>query len=60
MYWAGYVYRYWHYFIGETNKEIYKITDANTVDECWLVSHTLNVEMATDDLKGIYTFKNKR
>ena len=24
MYWAGYVYRTWHYYTGESSKEIYK------------------------------------
>ena len=24
IYWIGYIYRYWHYVIGESSKEIYK------------------------------------
>lgn len=54
MYWAGYVYRYWHYYTGECSREIYKIADAGTMNECWLGFHTLDVEMAIDDLKEIY------
>ncbi len=30
MYWTGYVYRYWHYYTGESSKEIYQIADAET------------------------------
>lgn len=54
MYWAGYTYRYWHYYTNESSQDIYKIADAKTMDECWLGFHTLDVEMAVDDLKEIY------
>lgn len=57
MYWAGYVYRYWHYYTKECSREIYKIADAAAMNECWLGFHTLDVEMAIDDLKEIYTLK---
>lgn len=59
MYWAGYTYRYWHYYTGENSREIYKIADAKTMEECWLGFHTLDVEMAIDDLKEIYHQKIK-
>lgn len=55
MYWAGYTYRYWHYYTGETSREIYQIADAERMNNCWLGFHTLDVEMAIDDLKEIYT-----
>ena len=51
MYWAGYLYRYWHYYTGELSREIYQIADAQTMNDCWLGFHTLDVEMAIDDLK---------
>ena len=54
MYWAGYLYRYWHYYTNESSKEIYKIADAKTITECWLGFHTLDIEMAIDDLKELY------
>lgn len=54
MYWAGYVYRYWHYYTGESSKDIYLIAGAETMNECWLGFHTLDVEMAIDDLKELY------
>lgn len=53
MYWAGYTYRYWHYYTNECSCEIYKIADAKTMRECWLGFHTLDVEMAIDDLQEI-------
>lgn len=58
MYWTGYVYRYWHYYTNECSHEIYKIADAKTMKECWPGFHTLDVEMAIDDLKEIYRQKN--
>ena len=54
MYWIGYIYRYWHYYTNEYSREIYKIADAKIMNECWLGFHTLDVEMAIDDLKDIY------
>lgn len=54
MYWAGYLYRYWHYYTGENSKNIYQTADAETMNECWLGFHTFDVEMAIDDLKEMY------
>ena len=54
MYWAGYTYRYWHCYTGESSRDIYKMAGAETMSECWLGFHTLDVEMAIDDLKEIY------
>lgn len=53
MYWIGYIYRYWHYYTGETSKQIYAIADAELMAESWLDFHTLDVEMAIDNLKEI-------
>lgn len=59
MYWAGYTYRYWHYYTGESSSAIYQTADAETMNECWLGYHTLDVEMAIDNLKEIYHEKHK-
>ena len=60
MYWSGYTYRYWHYYTGECSNEIYKAADAETMNECWPGFHTLDVEMAIDDLKEIYEQKRDK
>lgn len=57
MYWAGYLYRYWHYYMNECSKKIYEIADSKTMNDCWLGFHTLDVEMAIDNLTEIYTQK---
>ena len=54
MYWIGYTYSYWHYYTKEASREIYKTANADTMNECWLGFHTLDVEMAIDNLKEIY------
>ncbi len=28
LYWTGYIYRYWHFYTGETSREIYKQANA--------------------------------
>ena len=50
MYWIGYVYRYWHYYTGQTSKTIYQMIDGQTMYNCWFGFHTLDVEMAIDNL----------
>ena len=51
LYWAGYLYRYWHFYSGESSKAIYKQADAKTVNTMYYGYHTLDVEMAIDRLK---------
>ena len=58
MYWAGYTYRYWHYYTGESSREIFQIADGEQMNNCWLGFHTFDVEMAIDDLKEIHLQKN--
>lgn len=58
MYWAGYTYRYWHYYTNEFSCEIYKIADARTMNDCWPGFHTFDVEMAIDDLIELHRQKS--
>ena len=57
MYWAGYVYRYWHYVTGESSREIYRQAPAKTMNVNYLMFHTMDPEMAVEDLKEIYRQK---
>lgn len=52
LYWIGYTYRYWHYYTGESSKEIFKTADGKTMDLCWLGYHTYDVPMAIEELKN--------
>ena len=51
LYWAGYLYRYWHFYTGESSREIYKQADAQIVNTMFYGYHTLDIEMAIDRLK---------
>lgn len=51
LYWIGYTYRYWHYYTGESSKEIFQIADGEIMDHCWLGYHTYDTAMAIDELK---------
>ena len=33
IYWIGYIYRYWHYVMGESSKEIYKQASVNVMKQ---------------------------
>jgi hypothetical protein len=59
VYWMGYVYRYWHFYTGETSREIYTQADAVQMAECYLGFHTLDVSMAIEDLKEIHKQKQE-
>ena len=60
MYWVGYVYRTWHYYTGESSKEIYKQAPAKTMRVTYFPYHTMSVEMAIDRLKESYREKHKK
>ena len=58
MFWMGYVYRYWHLYTGEESVKIYKQAPFETMNINYLMFHTMDVEMAIDDLKEIFKQKN--
>lgn len=51
MYWMGYLYRYWHFYTGESSREIYKQASASDMGAVYLSYHTLSNELAIDRLK---------
>ena len=53
MYWSGYTYRYWHYYTGESSKEIYAEAPADRMASTYLGFHTLDIKMAIDRLKEL-------
>ena len=53
MFWAGYVYRYWHLLTGESSRDIYIQADAKRMKDCYIGFHSLDVTMAIDNLKEI-------
>ncbi len=57
VYWTGYLYRFWHFYTGESSKEIYSQAPIELMISCYLGFHTMDPEMAVDDLKEIYRQK---
>ena len=49
---GGITYRYWHYYTGESSKEMYATANTEKTAAVYLGFHTLDVEMAIDRLKG--------
>lgn len=60
LYWAGYVYRYWHFLTGESSKDIYKQAPAETMNTNYLMFHCMDTELAIEDLKEIHRQKVKK
>ena len=60
LYWAGYLYRYWHIYTGESSREILKQASAKTMRIVYLMYHTMSPEMAIDRLKESYREKRKK
>lgn len=58
LFWMGYVYRYWHFYTGEESKKIYKQASFETMNVNYLMFHTMDVEMAIDDVKEIFRQKS--
>jgi hypothetical protein len=54
LFWAGYVFRYWHLLTGESSRAIYKQTGAERMESCYMGFHALDVAMAIEDLKEIH------
>ena len=50
MYWIGYVYRYWHYLKRESSKKIYRQANVKTMRRNYMIFHTMDPELAIDNL----------
>ena len=59
MYWIGYIYRYWHYYKNETSRKIYKQANFETMKRNYMMFHTMNPELAIDDLIEIKKQKSR-
>ena len=58
LYWIGYIYRYWHYYIGEDSAKIYKQAPVKTMKRNYMMFHTMSPELAIEDLKEIHNQKS--
>lgn len=58
LYWIGYLYRYWHYYMNEDSTKIYKQAPVKIMKRNYLMFHTMAPELAIEDLKEINRQKN--
>ena len=53
LYWIGYLYRYWHYYTGESSKKIYTQASVKTMIRNYTIFHTMDPALAIEKLKEI-------
>ena len=53
LFWSGYLYRYWHFYTGESSKLIYRQVPISVLNKVYFSFHTMGIEMAIDRLKEI-------
>ena len=59
MYWIGYIYRYWHYYKNEPSYKIIRHANFKTMKRNYLMFHTMDPEIAIDDLIEIKKQRSK-
>ncbi len=57
LYWIGYIYRYWHYYTGESSTKILRQASASTMKRNYMMFHTMDPVVAIEDLKEIHQQK---
>ena len=53
LYWIGYIYRFWHFYTGESSRAILRQASAETMRRNYLMFHTMAPELAVDELKEL-------
>ena len=60
MYWIGYIYRYWHFYTGESSAKILRQAPAATMKRNYMMFHTMDPVIAIEDLKEIHNQKQSK
>ena len=61
LYWTGYMYRFWHYYTGESSSEIIRQAPPEIMRSTYYSFHTLDPKLTIQNLKEIFEEKkNKR
>ncbi len=53
LYWIGYIYRYWHYYTGESSARIIRQAPVATMKRNYMMFHTMDQVVAIEDLKEL-------
>ena len=59
IFWAGYLYRYWHFVTGESSKDIYPQAPMGVMLDVYPGFHALDPEIAVEELKRIGSEKSE-
>lgn len=54
LYWIGYIYRYWHFYSGDSSAKILRQAPVATMKRNYMMFHTMDPMLAIEDLKEIY------
>ena len=54
LYWIGFIYRYWHFYTGESSARIIRQAPAPTMRRNYMMFHTMDPSLAVGDLKQIH------
>ena len=54
LYWIGYIYRYWHYYTGESSAKILRQASAATMKRNYLMFHTMDHVVAIEHFKELH------
>ena len=57
LYWIGYIYRYWHYYTGESSAKLLRQAPAATMKRNYMMFHTMDPVVAIEDLKELHQQK---
>ena len=58
LYWTGYIYRFWHFYKGSDSSKIIKAAPPETMNRNFTMFHSMDPEMAVDDLIEIKNQKS--
>ena len=60
LYWIGYIYRYWHFYTNDDSASIIRQAPVDTMRRNYMMFHTMDPEIAIEDLKEIHQQKSSR
>ena len=54
LYWIGYIFRYWHFYTGESSAKIFRQAPATIMKRNYMMFHTMDPVLAIENLKEIF------
>ena len=60
LYWIGYLYRFWHFYKNADSRNIVRTAPPQTMKRNYTMFHSIESELAVDDLIEIYEQKRQQ